>query len=227
MKSRTKERILTAAALVCNLLTVLMVAQSLLHFFIRTGDGNMTVHGVECFIYFTVDSNVLAALFCLVSIPYNIRKLLRGTGEYPLWLKLGCFAGTAAVSVTFWTVIIFLGPIYGYDMMYVGINLPLHLLCPLMVFFTFVLFQNGKEFRFPLTLLGLLPTLLYGAVYLRQVVLLGVERGGWKDFYHFNAGGRWYISIIAMSLATYLISVGVYFAHRLCSFLLRGRQKAS
>ena len=220
MNNRKKTNILAAAALLCNLLTVAMVAQSVLHFFSRSGEGNMTAVGAGCFIYFTIDSNILAALFCLIALPFNVINLIRGEMRYPLWLKIGYFAGTVAVSVTFWTVILFLGPILGYSILYVGVNLPLHLICPLLVFFTCVLFQNSKEFRLSIADVGILPTLIYGTVYFYQVILTGAGNGGWEDFYHFNDGGLWYISILAMLAATYLLCLGVYFAHRLCGRLL-------
>ncbi|MBO4818813.1 MAG: hypothetical protein J5528_01630, partial [Firmicutes bacterium] len=56
--------------------------------------------------------------------------------------------------------------------------------------------------------LGVIPVFIYAMLYL-VMVILGPERGGWRDFYHFSFGGRMYlipVSGFVMFLATYIIS---------------------
>ena len=48
--------------------------------------------------------------------------------------------------------------------------------------------------------------LIYGIVYLTMVVFIGENNGGWIDFYHFNIGGFWYISFLAVLAVTLLIA---------------------
>lgn len=193
-----------AAALALDVLTVFFVACCVARFFAVGGEGNMQVVGWTAFRYFTVDSNVLAALASAASVPVSLRALFAGEERMPRALLLFRFVGTAAVAVTFFTVLIFLGPIYGYPMMYAGSNLFLHLLCPLFFFLSF-LFFTGRGERLPLRLfwLGVLPVVLYGAVYLYCVLI----RGNWPDFYVFNSDGRWYVSLVVMLSATALLSV--------------------
>ena len=50
-----------------------------------------------------------------------------------------------------------------------------------------------------------------------MVIIVGQENGGWADFYGFNMGGKWYISMAAMLAAAYLIGLGLWAAERLCS----------
>ena len=59
VKSRNWKR---AASMVCNLLIFVFTAYGVSRFFYRGGDGNMRVYGAWCFRFFTVDSNILAAL---------------------------------------------------------------------------------------------------------------------------------------------------------------------
>ncbi len=193
-----------AAALALDVLTVFFVVFCVFRIFTAGGEGNMQVAGWEAFRYFTVDSNVLAALAAASSVPFAVRALRTGREKIPRALLLFRFVGTAAVAVTFFTVLIFLGPIYGYPMMYAGSNLFLHLLCPLFFFLSF-LFFTGRGERLPLRLfwLGVLPVVLYGAVYLYCVLI----RGNWPDFYVFNSDGRWYVSLVVMLSATALLSV--------------------
>ena len=49
----------------------------------------------------------------------------------------------------------------------------------------------------------ILPVLLYGWLYLRQVVLSGV----WPDFYGFNKNGKWRLSFSLMILGTVAAAV--------------------
>lgn len=193
-----------AAALALDVLTVFFVACCVARFFTVGGEGNMQVAGWTAFRFFTVDSNVLAALVSAAFIPLSLYALFTGKERVFRSLLLFRFVGTAAVAVTFFTVLIFLGPIYGYPMMYAGSNLFLHLLCPLFSFLSF-LFFTGRGERLPLRLfwLGVLPVALYGAAYYYCVVI----RGNWPDFYVFNSDGRWYVSLVVMLSATALLSV--------------------
>ena len=58
---------------------------------------------------------------------------------------------------------------------------------------------------FGFAMLGVLPVVLYGTLYLCKVVF-APEEMRWPDFYGFNAGGRWKISFFAMLIAAVLIS---------------------
>ena len=193
-----------AAALVLDVLTVFSVAFCVARFFTVGGEGNMQVAGWKAFRYFTVDSNVLAALASAALLPVSLHAFFTGEEKTPRALLLLRFAGTAAVAVTFFTVLVFLGPIYGYPMMYAGSNFFLHLLCPLFSFVSFLFFAGrGERLSLRLFWLGVLPVLLYGAAYFYCVMI----RGNWPDFYVFNAGGRWYVSLVVMLSATALLSV--------------------
>ena len=212
MKKKT-ERILGAISLICDAAVFVLVALSVSAFFVSGGDGNMSVTGAGCFIFFTVDSNILAALACLLCLPFHIRSLIKGKRVLPMWAKVLKFTGAVAVAVTFFTVILFLGPTMGYASMFAGTSLYLHLICPLAVMFSLIFLDSDQKIPLVFLPFGLLPTLIYGAVYLVQVVVLGPAKGGWEDFYGFNAGGFWYISLPVMLAATYLISLGICFAH--------------
>ena len=58
-------------------------------------------------------------------------------------------------------------------------------------------------------LLGVVPVVLYGALYLNRVVFTDGEKA-WEDFYGFNKGGKWWISLTLMLLATLLISLALW-----------------
>ena len=171
--------------------------------------------GIRSFRYFTTLSNVFSALVSAVWILPEIR-MLSGAGQAPagglLVLK---FMGAVSVTVTLLTVLFFLGPNMGYGPLFAGSGLYLHLIGPVLALLAFCGFEKGTDLRFPQIFCALLPTALYGAVYLNQVVRLGEDRGGWEDFYGFNRNGKWKVSIVMMLAASLAIGTAVAFAHNL------------
>ena len=138
------------------------------------------------FRYFTVQSNALCALSALA-------VLLFPAGRGSWMLK---YVGTAAVTVTLLTVFLFLGPTMGYRNLLKGGDLFMHLLTPLAAIVSFG-FLERRGMRFPQTLAGMLPVVLYGLWYLYKTVYAPEDRR-WEDFYGFNRGGKWPVAFAAM-----------------------------
>lgn len=210
-----KKLILVITSLVANVFNFAAVFICMLLYFISTGDGNMAVSGVYTFKYFTNDSNILMALTSIGIIVCDILILLKKREDIDKISLLLKQIGTVAVTVTFLTVMFFLGPTQGYGIMLAGKNLYLHLICPVVAILSYIFteFSNAKkENLFVYSLYGITPTFLYGLVYLIMVIIV---QDGWEDFYGFNRGGLWYISVFAMLLATYVISLGLTFFHGL------------
>ena len=158
----------------------------------------------KLFRYFTVLSNVLAALASAVLIPFACAG-----GELPQWTLILKYAGTAAVTVTMLTVLCFLGPCsHDWKGLLTGVQLMLHLVTPLLALISFILFEKTA---LPLwtVVFGVLPVLLYGALYCSMVIFAPEERR-WEDFYGFNAKGRWALSFAAMLTATALIAFALW-----------------
>lgn len=197
-------------SLVFNLLNFILVAISVIGFFFVTGEGNMQVAGVKCFMYFTIDSNILAALASLCMVAFSLKNIKKDNVKIPKWLSLFKFTGTTAVTVTLLTVILFLGPTQGYAIMFLGSSLFLHLINPLLCIISYVFMEKSEKLPTKFSLLGVLPTVVYGAVYITMVVF--AER--WPDFYGFNMGGFWYISLVAMLIATYLFAICLWKLHQ-------------
>lgn len=209
MKGKTK-RAAFAAADAVNVILVILSAI----FGVFSGDGALWKAGWGRFVFFTVDSNVIAALFLAAALPFKIRRISSGK-PLPRAVSSLCHIGACAVAVTFLTVLLFLGPVLGYGSMYAGNNLMLHMICPVLAVASFVFDCESEDgFPFALTVAGVLPTLVYGAVYFIEVMVKGPGNGGWSDFYGFNAGGRWYISAAVMLAASYAVSAALWAAQR-------------
>ncbi len=178
--------------------------------FFSGGSGNMQVVGTRAFMYFTVDSNLLCGLACLISCVYSILLLCGKIRRLPGWVSLLKFCGTSAALLTFTVVMCFLGLIYGYGAMFAGVNLYLHGVVPVLAACSFVLLDPWADIRGFRTLFGILPVIVYGIFYIYLVVILGPEKGGWYDFYSFNSGplqGKWYLSVIVVIAVSYLLGL--------------------
>lgn len=191
-----RNEIIRWSAVAINVLNIILVAVSIASFFKRTGDGNMAVSGTNCFRYFTIDSNILAAVTSVVVLPFLFRK------DVPMWVIVFKYVGMTAVTVTFLTVVFFLGPTQGYETMFDGVCLYLHLICPLLTIISVYLPEIRKPLPKHSWLFGTLPVVVYGAIY--AVMVLITKQ--WLDFYGFTRGGFWYISLIAMYLLSALLS---------------------
>ena len=195
-------------SIVFNLLMFATVAWSVGSMILYRGSGNMQVAGTRVFMYFTVDSNLLCALACLATAVF----LMAGK-ELPAGLLLFKYVGTTAVTVTLMTVLFFLGPTVGYLPMFSGVNLFLHLLSPLAAILSLSFWDGGSLIPKNRIWLSVLPTFLYGIIYLYEAVFVGAENGGWHDFYGFNMGGFWYVSYVVMLLATALFGILLRLLH--------------
>lgn len=155
--------------------------------------------------YFTLDSNMLMALACNIMVVYNIRAL-KGK-SIPKWITVFKFAATSGVALTFVTVMLFLGPMNGFDAMFRNSNLYMHLICPIICIVCFVFFEPGCTLTFKDTFFGITPMVIYGTVYGIMVFILGK----WKDIYNFNVFGMWYLFFVIMFAGGFAISFALRF----------------
>ena len=147
--------------------------------------------------FFTLLSNLLSAFASLVALFF-----LRNSGlPYGVWLLK--YLGTASVTVTCLTVMVFLGPTMGYKSQLEGWSFYLHVVGPLLAIISFCFLERTWPLSFAVALLGLLPVVLYGILYLYKVVIAGQ----WEDFYGFNKNGKWKTSFTAMVIGTFLVCI--------------------
>lgn len=204
MENNIKDKRKIIASFVCNLETTLITVYGILFSFIRGAKGNMFGSTFKIFRFFTVDSNLLVGIFAAILCAYEI-KLLRGKiKEIPNWTIVLKFVGTVAVAFTFLVVLTFLLPISSFKAVYSGNNFIMHLLTPLVAMISFVLLECPKGFKFKWTFISIVPSAVYGFVYLIMVVFIGEENGGWQDFYWFNYNNMWPFSMPIL----YLVSFG-------------------
>ncbi len=148
------------------------------------GKGTLSQNGFGNLKYFTVLSNLLegaASVVWLVSERKN-GKASEGAER----LK---YVAAAAVGLTCITVLVFLGPLYGYPAMFAGVSLYMHLITPVIAVAEVFLLSDA-EFSRRDNLLVIIPPLVYGIFYLGNVFINGI--GEWpdtNDWYLFLAWG--------------------------------------
>lgn len=192
---------------ILNLIIVILVLTSVCDLYYNGVVGNMVATGRDSFRYFTIDSNILLGISSLCTM-FSIvfKKNLK-------WVTVLKLFGVTSVALTFLVVVLFLGRVLGYEMMFDGANIYLHAVNPLLGVLTFTLFDPKKEMGIRENILSLIPVILYGIVYGFMVFV----RKRWEDFYSLNSGvleGKWYLSFLVLLIMTFTISLVIGKAYR-------------
>ena len=180
-----------------NIIIVVVTAILVFGLFRRDGKWDLG-RARNAFRFFTVQSNTLCAISALFLLLYP-------DAEWTYYLK---YIGTCAVTVTMMTVLLFLGPVFGYQYMFKGSDLFMHLLTPLLAIVSLCVFES-KGMSPVAACLGLLPVALYAPLYLYKILLAPKEKR-WDDFYGFNRNGKWYASYLFMHLGAAIICIVMY-----------------
>lgn len=199
-----KEKVFKIIALILNLY-VLISGQIIIWRILVIGFGTPSVYGLhyEFLEYFTNLSNLYTSLVAGVLAVFLILNFKKDDDSLPRWLSLLHLSAATSLGLTAATVLFFLGPTQGFDLMYDRDMLFYHLLNPIAIIISYFLMRHPKYY-IRCTFWGVAPMALYGIFY-STFVLTGV----WQDFYGFTFGGKpWAIFIVLpiMLCVTYLIS---------------------
>ena len=204
-------------ALMSNVFLAVMEPVTWCMMLFSRSDVALSAIGLGSLKYFTVLSNLLLGLASLVYAICIIRFLRSGAG-IPSWAHKLKYAATVAVTVTLMTVLLFLGPTLGYPLMFVGANLWFHLVLPVIALVEFIFFDTANSLSFKTTLIGVVPTLLYGLVYVANILMNGVGSGAaTNDWYGFTMWGVELIPVVllVMLIATWVFALVIYAANAL------------
>ena len=188
------------ASIVINAIIFIATCIIVLLYFRKDGVWDIE-NGLKQFRFFTVLSNCLSGIAALLMAIGQIR------GDVSQFVFMMKYLGTVSVTLTFLTVLLFLGPTQGgyVKWFFDGDFFYTHLIGPLLALLSFCLLARRKM-SFGSAMMGLLPMLLYGAVYLYKV-MFAPENRRWEDFYGFNKAGKWPIACVGMVAGASLICV--------------------
>ena len=168
---------------IVNICLIIMVAGAWVVMMLF-GKGTLSQNGLGNMKYFTILSNFLEAAASAAWLADTHRNGIAGNCSERLK-----YVAAASVGLTFATVMVFLGPLYGYAAMFTGANLFFHMIVPVSAIAEIVLLSD-QTYTVRDNNLAVIPPLIYGAVYLINIALNGI--GEWpdtNDWYQFLAWG--------------------------------------
>lgn len=172
------------------------------------------------FRFFTVQSNIfmgIASLIFLIEEMKVLKEFQESISMNKYILKL---TSTTAVSLTFFIVFTYLGPISegGIKTMLMNSNLFFHLFIPILSIIVFIFFEKTNQIDIKKTLYGTIPTIIYEFYYLTNI-LIHMENGKVSplyDWYWFVQNGVWDSLFIAplILVISYIISLTLWKLNR-------------
>ena len=198
----------------CTIVLFVIVASIMMFSGYRFMNGDELVlesSKLGMFKFFTVDSNIFMGIISLIFVIYEIKLLNRKINDIPNWLYNLKLMATTGVTLTFFVVLVYLGPLVSsMRLMFMNSNLFFHLFVPVFSIISFILYEKNNKLKLINTFYGLIPVVLYTLFYLFNV-LIHIENGIVStkyDFYWFVQKGMWtsIIVIPLMLIITYCIS---------------------
>jgi len=165
--------------------------------------------GFESLRFFTVQSNIFMGVMSLVSLFFINKKM-------PLALLVIKYVACCTVTLTFLTVMTYLGPVFGMLEMLNGPNLFMHLLLPVVAIAHIIFIEEKIEKpKFYYSFYSIVPMFVYGIFYLTNVAVnngYGNAKYDWYLFGSWGIGPGIGVFFLMMAFA-YLIGIGVYFGY--------------
>ena len=213
---KDKNSLLFIISFCLNLLIFILVLIGTIIAFI-VGDGILTATFPDIFKYFTFQSNIFMAVVAFIYAYYQFLVLKQKKENIPHVLAVFYHVAVTQVGLTFFIVIFFLAPGYGFDKMYNYANLFFHALVPVISMINFMFLTNDLKLKFRETPFSIIPSFLYGVVYFIIVASLNAYGDINIDFYMFGQNGPLigaFNFFSVMSIA-YIIGVIIFFINRL------------
>lgn len=195
----------------CNLLILVLESSGLVGILAGHEKGKLLEHGLNCLKYYTVLSNLMAWLVAVINLGFLFAY--GNNVPFPAWLASLNLMAAVSVGLTMFTVLFYLGKLYGYREMLKGPNLHLHLLAPLAMIAWFLFSRNLLSMPFAETLAAVVPTVLYGIGYLANILKNGVKKGNHtNDWYGFAAAGLKTLPFVFMIMlgSTWVIAFALW-----------------
>ena len=209
MSKKERIRLLIGAAI--NLAIFAIEVYCLIVFIKYIQNGNQDIR----FRYYTNISNLTVGFIALPNAFFLIYSVIKGKFIYPKVLSIIKFAGISMIALTFFTVIFILVPITSFEEMYKDLRLITHLIAPLMAFASYYFFEEKDLFKWKLSFLAIIPTVIYAIVYVTNVVYMGT----WPDLYQVNRNGLGLLFVLIEVLFGLGLIQGLYFLKKLANKL--------
>ena len=172
-------------------------------------DGVLTASKWMAFKYFTVQSNLFMGVASGISLYYLLFK----KDKYPIWIVIVKLMAVTCLTLTFLTVVGYLAPLMGIDLVFLGPNLYMHLIIPVLSIVTFILIEPKVDLKFKFNLFSIIPSGTYGIFYISCVSAFNdfgnVEGWDWYAFGTYGIGVG-IVMLFGLNLVAFGSSVGVF-----------------
>ena len=162
------------------------------------------------FRYFTNISTITVGLIALPNAVLLILSAIKGKHIYSVVFSVIKFVGLSMIALTFFTVLFVIAPLTSFKSMYEKVRFLTHLVIPVLVMASYFFFEEKTMFEWKLSMIGVVPSLIYTAIYGINVVLLET----WPDIYRANNDGLWYLFGFVIIISNFAICLCLYFAKR-------------
>ena len=200
----------SVTALCCGILTLLLAFYGIIAGVNKTITV-FHVNGFMSFSYYTMVSNLFAALSAAFVFPYTVEGIRKKRFILPKWVSVIHYMATVTITITMVFVLAFMSWSSPEDA-FGGSNIVTHVFCPIFILISFFQIESGKMFSWKDRLLGIIPFFLYLAVYFIEVVIIGAENGGWQDLYQIRDYLSPFLAIPALLLLAFGVSTAIAFA---------------
>lgn len=195
-----------------NSMIVFLVIISVYTMF-TSSDGILTGSKFKGLKYFTVQSNIFIGISSFISLYYLIFKKDR----YPTWVVVLKLIATTCLTLTFLTVLGYLAPLMGFNMVFLGANLYMHLIIPVTAILAFIFLEPKVELKFKWNFFSIIPSGTYGIIYL--ILLASFNDYGninGFDWYAFGTYGLGvgFVMLIGLNLVAFGSSILIYFLYK-------------
>ena len=170
--------------------------------------------GLKTFRMFTVLSNILMALAAALCVPFAVDGIRNRNFHLSRWVVNLSFVAVTGVALTFFISLFVLAPESGFVRIMIDEgNVFLHTLVPLASIFSFIFINDYHPVRIRTSLVAIIPVSIYATVYLICAIIIGEERGGWRDHYHLKELMPWPLLALIIFAATFGIANLIRWGH--------------
>lgn len=126
---------------------------------------------LESFIYYTILSNLFALIVSIIYFYYSYQK------KIPKVINILRLSSVLSLAVTFLVSLFILLPSFNFNfkLMYGGMNLFLHFVCPVLLFVIYLIYDKKNKLTKKDIMLANMLTFVYGAVMVPLNILKVVE----------------------------------------------------
>ena len=207
-------------ALCCVILTMMLA------FFGIIEGVNKTItvlkeNGFVSFIYYTMFSNLFAALAVAFVFPFTIEGIRNKRFLLPEWVAVIHYLAATSIAITMIFVLAFMSwasPENAFG----GANFVTHIICPVLILISFFQMENGHLYKWKDWLVGIIPFSIYLVIYLIEVVVIGESNGGWPDIYQIQEYISPALAVPILLLFAFAVSAAIAL---LSNYLTKKRRK--